>query len=202
VTQPEAPEPESVARPSKPKPTVAPSETIASAAAGAKDDAGTVERAASFGRGRANRLAWLWVALPIVGLSIVPLVGLVYAATTTFGATAEPAGSGSAGALDEDGEALLPGATKGSKTKAKSKSGSTTKTTSSRGDEADACCNKLRELGKSAEKAARTKYLGAASLCQSANDPEAAYKRVERNLKIGSLDIPEECVSKAEGATP
>lgn len=141
-------------------------------------------------RGSRSSATWLWIALPIVGLSIVPVIGLVYAATTSFGKGAD-ASAESATVLEDDLDGTgVPGAKKKSTSSRKTK---TTKTASARTDEAETCCAKLRDLGKTAEIAERSKFLGAASLCQGAADAQTAYKRVERNLRVAGIDIPPEC---------
>lgn len=149
-----------------------------------------------------KRPGWLWVALPITGLMLVPTIGLLYAATTTFG-VGEPATADSATPADgdEDG-APTPGAkTKGGASKKVSKSGKTLKPTKSAGhtagrprsDEASLCCTKLRELGKTAEIAERAPYLSAASSCEAASDAEIAWKRVKSQLAVAKLELPPEC---------
>lgn len=126
---------------------------------------------------------WLWVALPIVGLSIVPLVGLVYAATATFG-------KASAEGADEDEEGSVDGGA-GKKGKARTKTSKAAP--KPRSDGAAECCAKLRELGKTAPLDARATYLSAAQACESAPDEDRALKIARSNVQTAKHELPEEC---------
>jgi hypothetical protein len=134
-------------------------------------------------RSPASSRRWLWVALPIAGLSIVPLIGLVYAATATFGkgAEAEEATDVEAGG---DGGVAKKGKTKGKTPKS---------TTKPRTDGAAECCAKLRELGKTAPLDARASYLSAAQACEAAPDEERAFKIAKSNVQTAKHELPDEC---------
>lgn len=134
-------------------------------------------------RSPAGNRRWLWVALPVAGLSIVPLVGLVYAATATFGK--------SAGAEESADEEVSADGGPGKKGKARTKTSKPT--TKPRTDGAAECCAKLRELGKSAPLDARASYLSAAQACESAPDEERAFKIAKSNVLTAKHELPEEC---------
>ncbi|HTJ80693.1 MAG TPA: hypothetical protein VL400_03185 [Polyangiaceae bacterium] len=147
------------------------------------------------------RTSWLWVALPVAGLLVVPTVGLVYAATSDFG---HGAASSSADAL-EDG--LLPGETDAEAGAGKSTTGAkrpirsrkTTAATRPRGsqkprvDGAALCCAKLDELGKTAPLESRGTYLAAARVCEAADDEETAKKQARSAVGAARAEVPDEC---------
>ncbi|MFO0554228.1 MAG: hypothetical protein U0271_37960 [Polyangiaceae bacterium] len=153
-------------------------------------------------RPRAN---WIWVALPVGGLMILPVVGLVYAATGSFGKDAAGASaSGSAALLDEDDPAGALGAAKGKKTAKKSP---TSKTSAGRlghprSDEAAECCAKLHELGRTLPVDERSIYLSAAASCDSAPDAELAFRRVRSQLGVAMSDVPAECAAADQPVNP
>ncbi len=147
-----------------------------------------------FSRRGAPRASWLWVALPVAGLLVVPLVGLVYAATSTFGkGEPETATSAALAPNDDDAEPGKPGAaTKSRKTTAK-KPSAKGRAGKPRSDAASPCCAKLHELGKTAEVGERAPYLSAAAACDAAPDADKAYARVKANLKTSKTEVPAEC---------
>ena len=124
---------------------------------------------------------WIWVALPVVGLSIVPLVGLVYAATASFGKASAESG--------EDAEAADGGPGKKGKARTKTSKASPKPRT----DGAAECCAKLRELGKTAPLDARATYLSAAQACESAPDEDRALKIARSNVQTAKHELPDEC---------
>lgn len=140
----------------------------------------------SRGHGR-TKWGWLRIALPIVGLLVVPSFGLIYAATGSFGKSAE----GEAGAEEEvvgaDG-----GRSKRTKPKGKS-TGAGKGTTKPRTDGAAECCQKLRELGKTAPIDARATYLSAAQACEAAPDEDRAFRIARSNVQTAKHEVPEEC---------
>ncbi len=133
-------------------------------------------------RAPSRRHAWLRIALPLVGLSLVPAVGLIYAATASFG-KAEEEGEEAAGA-SVDG-----GAAKKGKIKPKAAKGAPKPRT----DGAAECCAKLRELGKTAPLDARASYLSAAQACEAAPDEDRALKVAKSNVQTAKHELPEEC---------
>lgn len=162
------------------------------AAAAAIDEAPIAELYHS--RRSSTQRSWLWVALPVGGLLVVPMIGLFYAATSSFG-KAEPDAPGSA-AL-EDGDEPTDPATPGVKSKRakRSTTGSRSPTMGQkpRSDGAAACCAKLHELGRTAPLDVRPAYLSSASSCDRAPDADRAFSRVKGNLKATKAELPEEC---------
>ena len=168
-----------------PPPSVRP-EPPATAAGAAIEDPPSVALHHSRGHER-TRFGWLRIALPIFGLLVVPAFGLIYASTATFGKSAE----GETGAEDEiigaDG-----GRSKRPKTKGKS-TGAGKGTTKPRTDGAASCCEKLRELGKTAPIDARASYLSAAQACEAAPDEDRAFRIARSNVQTAKHEVPEEC---------
>lgn len=173
-------------------------------AAGASPTAGPSSAASAelfLARNVTARTSWLWVALPVAGLLIVPTVGLVYAATSDFG---HGAASSSADAL---ADGLLPGetdaaagagrSTTGAKRPIRSrKSPVATRPRSSqkpRVDGAALCCAKLDELGKTAPLESRGTYLAAARVCEAADDEETAKKQARSAVGAARAEVPDEC---------
>jgi hypothetical protein len=143
--------------------------------------------------------SWLWVALPVTGLLIVPLVGLVYAATSSFGrdsaassASGAPVGDLGDGELDGDLSTTQVG---NKKTPSKARRAPAKARTSQkpRTDGAAICCAKLEELGKTAPLESRGTYLAAARVCGSADDEETALKQARSAVKAARAEVPEEC---------
>jgi hypothetical protein len=118
---------------------------------------------------------WLKLALPIVLLSLVPIVGTVYAMVADFGptATAEGAASGSAAA---GSKRKRPSAVKG-EGKA----------------DLEACCEKLREAGTEGEIEKRATFLSAAEICENATTAKAGFKGIKSALKTDYQNVPAEC---------
>lgn len=183
--------------PSERKPSATPSPPNTSAAAPAADAAPVVELHHS--RRGSGRTSWLWVALPVAGLLIVPMIGLVYAATSTFG-RGEPEPSSSV-PLD-DGDDLsepgvgIPGISKAGTKKAKrTTTGSRAGKMSAkpRSDSAAPCCARLHELGKTSPLDVRPAFLSAAAACDAAPDADKALLRAKGNLRATKAEIPEEC---------
>lgn len=127
--------------------------------------------------------------LPVAGLLVIPSVGLVYTATTTFGKGADESASASS-ADTEDG---VPGAKRTRSGSTSSKRTKTPKTSHPRSDSAGPCCVKLRELGTTLPVEERGRYLSAATTCEGAPDADVAIKRVNSNLKVGGSEVPTEC---------
>lgn len=119
---------------------------------------------------------WLKLALPIVLLSLVPIVGTVYAMVADFGpkATAEEgAASGSAAA--------------GTKRK---------RPTAAKGEgkaDLEACCERLREMGTEGAIDKRATFLAAAEICENATTAKAGFKGVKSALKTDYQSVPSEC---------
>ncbi len=131
-----------------------------------------------------GRFAWLRIALPIAGLLVVPFVGLVYAATASFGKAEEDETTEEAGAATADG---------GKAKKGKGKAKSAKATTKPRTDGAAECCEKLRELGKTAPIDQRATYLSAAQACEAAPDEDRALRVARSNVKTAKHELPAEC---------
>ncbi|NUO51358.1 MAG: hypothetical protein HOV80_21090 [Polyangiaceae bacterium] len=160
-------------------------EPPAATAGAAIEDAPSVALHHSRGHER-TKFGWLRIALPIFGLLVVPSFGLIYAATATFGKSAE----GETGADEE-----VVGADGGrSKRKPKGKStGAGKGTTKPRSDGAASCCEKLRELGKTAPIDARATYLSAAQACEAAPDEDRAFRIARSNVQTAKHEVPDEC---------
>lgn len=174
----------------------------ASSATAADDQAAValdVRRArASRGTGRAT---WLWVALPVGGLLVVPMFGLFYTATTSFGkddaeASASASSAESDEAEDEDDEPAGAGAFRKTSKKTSRKKSKAAKGSRPRADSAAVCCAKLHELGKTEEVENRSRYLSAAAACEAAPNAETAFRRVASSLRIGKVEGPPECESE------
>lgn len=191
-TSPEAPSspPESIRGvPSERKPSAPPVTT-----ADAADTAPVVELHHS--RRSSSRTSWLWVALPVTGLLIVPMIGLVYAATSTFGkGEPEPSSSVPLDEGDDPPEPGVLGAKAGGKKPKRTTTGSRVGKMGAkpRTDSAAACCSRLHELGKTAPLDVRPPYLSAAAACDAAPDADKAFLRVKGNLRATKAEIPEEC---------
>lgn len=127
--------------------------------------------------------------LPVAGLLVIPSVGLVYTATTTFGKGADESASASSVDLDEE----IPGVAKRTRSGSSSKKTKTPKSSHPRSDSAGPCCLKLRELGTTLPVEERGRYLSAATTCEGAPDSDVAIKRVNSNLKVGGAEVPTEC---------
>lgn len=134
-------------------------------------------------RAPAKGRAWLRVALPLVGLSLVPAVGLIYAATASFGKGSDET------AADEEAAGVDGGVAK----KGRAKSKAPKAAPKPRTDGAAECCSKLRELGKTAPLDARASYLSAAQACESAPDEDRAFKIAKSNVQTAKHELPEEC---------
>lgn len=150
----------------------------------------------SRGRARSGARAWLLPGIAIGGLMLVPLVGLAYTATTSFGKDAPADGSAKPAAEDDDDEpgAKSTKASKGSKTKKPTSAASAkSRSKAPRSDEAAPCCEALRELGKEAPVEQRAAYLSAASSCDAASSAAIAKKRVGNQLRTAKVDVPEAC---------
>ncbi len=124
---------------------------------------------------------WLKLLVPIGGLSIVPLVGIVYAATTTFGgAGAKPSASGLS-VLEADAAPAARPRTRGGQP------------APPRNASAKACCDKLHELAQTAEVDKRATFLAAGAACDAAETDAAAYRQVASVCGGDRTDIPPEC---------
>lgn len=148
----------------------------------------------SRGRIASARPSLLVPALAVGGLLVLPAVGLVYAATTTFGAD-EPDAATSGAAVDEDGEPVPAGAKKG-KTARKPITTASSRVRAKgtpRTDEAAECCAALHENAKSAPVEQRGVLLSAAQACESATTPAVAKRRVATQLRSLQITAPEAC---------
>jgi hypothetical protein len=133
-------------------------------------------------RRKDRRAGWLRVAVPVAGLLIVPTVGLLYAATTSFDPSAETAAEGETGdtsATSKGGKKKLP---KGMKSSPKPRS-----------DGAADCCAKLHDLGRTAPVDQRAAYLSAAQACDAAPDEDKAMQAAKSTVKSSRQDLPPEC---------
>lgn len=114
---------------------------------------------------------WLKVALPVVLLSLVPILGTVYAMVGDFAASSPAKSDSSARAS-------------ASKKKDGSAGGSA---------ELSACCDKLRELGSEGDLDKRPTYLAAAEVCENAVSAKSGFKAVKSVLKTDYQLVPSEC---------
>jgi hypothetical protein len=165
---------------------VRPEPPQAAAAGAAIEDPPSVALHHSRGHER-TKFGWLRIALPIVGLLLVPSVGLIYAATATFGKS-----EGETGA-DEEVVGADGGRTKRTKAAKGKSTGAGKGTTKPRTDGAASCCEKLRELGKTAPIDARGSYLSAAQACEAAPDEDRAFRIARSNVQTAKHEVPEEC---------
>ncbi|NUP05071.1 MAG: hypothetical protein HOW73_03305 [Polyangiaceae bacterium] len=168
------------------------------AAAAADEPAATVVELKRPRFGRVRPPSWLWVALPITGLLLVPLIGLLYAATTSFGKGDEENADAATSADLEEGDEPATGAAARRKKATAKKARSTKSTSRARTDSAAICCAKLHELGKTEPVEDRSRYLSAAAACEAASDAETAFKRVASSLRIAKLSPPPECDHEGE----
>ncbi len=125
---------------------------------------------------------WLRLLVPIAGLSVVPLVGLVYAATTTFGPSTEK---------PESSATPFNGADAGT-TKPRTR---TAKPGAARTAGAKLCCEKLHELAQTSEVDKRATFLAAGAACEAADSDVEAFKQVNSICGGERVDIPPECKS-------
>ncbi len=143
--------------------------------------------------------AWVWVALPVAGLLVVPLAGLVYAMTSSFGhdaaglASGAPVTEGAEGELDGDLRTTTPAGARKSTAKTKRTTAKAKTSQKPRSDGAAVCCAKLEELGKSAPLDTRGTYLAAARVCEAADDAETAFKQARSAVGAARAEVPEEC---------
>jgi hypothetical protein len=160
------------------------------------NDSSDIHIPLSRGRVGSGARSWLLPGIAIGGLMLVPLVGLAYAATTSFGKDAPADGSAKPAAEDDDDEpgAKSTKASKGSKTKKPTSAASAkSRNKAPRSDEAAPCCEALRDLGKEAPVEQRAAYLSAASSCDAASSAAIAKKRVGNQLRTAKVDVPEAC---------
>jgi hypothetical protein len=159
-----------------------------------------------------SRLAVVKLVLPLVGLSLLPLAGLVYAATTSFGPKTPAAASGSAVAsarkgarqlddLDDDAPIppgptgnmamdLTPKAPRGPVPVVKP----TFKGTgNSKAPDHALCCEKLSDMSQSASAKDKATLSAAIAACSSAASYEGAMNQVAGILDGTTIDIPNEC---------
>lgn len=159
---------------------------------------------------RASTLGILKIVLPLVGLSLLPLAGLVYAATATFGpkTSASAAASSSAGKraapksaddLDEEGAGA---STIGPTTTPPSGPVPVVKATSlgrhganSKSPQQTLCCEKLMEMSQTAGAKDKATLLAAASSCSAAPSLDGALKQVAGIIE-GAVELPNECQPK------
>ena len=130
---------------------------------------------------------WLKLLVPLAGLSVVPLIGLIYAATTTFGAGAAKADASSS-SIDADA---------GSSRSSTTKTGSSRfpKSTPGRNASAKLCCEKLHDLAQVAEIDKRATYLAAGTACEAADDDREAFRQVASITGGERVELPPECKS-------
>ncbi|MFO0617716.1 MAG: hypothetical protein U0414_34295 [Polyangiaceae bacterium] len=152
---------------------------------------------------RASTTAVLKIVLPLVGLSLLPLAGLVYAATASFGPKARASSSASAVVsskkpaakpaddMEDEGapgaEPKPAGPTPVAKPTALGKLGA-----NSRAPQHTLCCEKLSDMGQSASPKDKATLLAAASACSAAPSFEGALKQVA-SIVDGAVDLPSEC---------
>ena len=123
---------------------------------------------------------WVKLLVPIAGLSVIPLVGLIYAATTTFAPGSEkkePSASPS--------DSSAPGRTQ--------PRANLPRSGVPRAAEAKICCEKLRELAQTSEVDQRATFLAAGAACDAADNDEQAFKQVTSICGGERVDIPSEC---------
>ena len=127
---------------------------------------------------------WIKLALPIAGLSAIPVIGLGYVAVATIGPTKT-----SAAEADSDSDAPKAGsASKRSGSKSARSTGR-----KPRDDAARLCCEKLVDLAQSAEIEKRSTYLNASKACDAAESDEEAVKQVASIIGGDRLEVPPEC---------
>jgi hypothetical protein len=145
---------------------------------------------------------WVLTALPIAGLAIVPLAGLVYVSTASFGKPASSASpSASASSLTvpihEDELPNDPVVGKRSTTPKVAKPSGLFPNAGglAGGREKDAatklCCEKLSDLAQNSDVGARASYSAAAAACNAAPSSAGALKQVASILD--GHEVPSEC---------
>lgn len=135
---------------------------------------------------------WVKMAVPIAGLSIVPVLGFGYIAVASLGPSKAAASSASAD-LDPDSAGPGEAGPKGKSKSTGSKSSKSPKSKAPRDDVARLCCEKLVDLAQSAEIEQRSTYLNASKACESAESDDEALRQVASNLGLEKIDIPPEC---------
>lgn len=147
----------------------------------------------SRGRISSGRSSLLLPGLAVGGLLVLPAVGLVYAATTSFGLN-ETAPASSATALDDEGEPVKTAAKKAKTRKPVSAASSKARPKGEpRTDEAAECCAALQESVKTAPVEQRSIILSAIEACESATTPIVARRRVSTQLRSLRVKIPDAC---------
>jgi hypothetical protein len=130
--------------------------------------------------------------VPVGGLLVIPIIGLVYAATASFvdeppSSSARAAGSDLA---DDDDE---PGPTGTKATRRKAPRSRAAAGGPKRHDEAAVCCNKLEQLGRTAPMEERGAYVAGAAACKAAPDAERAFAQAASVIGGSRGEVPEEC---------
>lgn len=157
---------------------------------------------------RASTLQILKIVLPLVGLSLLPLAGLVYTASASFGPKTKASSSAAAGSARktaakpiDDGDDEPPpaldvttptpkGPTVVVKPTSLLRSGG-----QSKAPQHALCCEKLSDMAQSATPKDKATLLAAASACSAASSFEGALKQVA-GIVEGSVDVPSECAKR------
>lgn len=141
----------------------------------------------------------LWI-VALVGLLVVPIGGLVWAAvghggTSSTDESIDAEDGGDEGSGDDGSSTNKPGKKK-KKSKSKSKKGTTTSRVGARKatHEAAPCCEALRTAGnEDPEVSNRPTYLAAASACESAPTAKRALSAVRSIVEGSRHELPSEC---------
>lgn len=127
---------------------------------------------------------WLRIVLPIGGLSIVPLAGLIYAATASVGGSDAKPTSSSLDLLSGSAAPTMPSPARPKPAKP----------APPRAANAKACCEKLRGLAQTSEEVdKRATYLAAGAACDAAETDDQAFKQVASICGGDRTEIPAEC---------
>lgn len=157
----------------------------------------------------ASTVTTLKIVLPLVGLSILPLAGLVYAASASFGPKTKASSSASASAAkkstakpadDLDGpeaEGDTTADTKPAKAPAVSKPGAgrpigNNAVGHNKAAQQTFCCEKLSDMARSASPQDKATLSAAASACSASPNWEGALKQI-MTVVDGAFELPNEC---------
>lgn len=149
---------------------------------------------------RASTVTILKIVLPLVGLSLLPLAGLVYAATASFGPKTKASASASASSAkrsapkpaDDLDEGDASDAKPASAPTAAKPTGAARPAANSKAAQQTFCCEKLSDMARSAAPKEKATLLAAASACSAAPSWEGALKQINTVID-GAVELPNEC---------
>lgn len=152
---------------------------------------------------RASTVTILKIVLPLVGLSLLPLAGLVYAASASFGPKTKASSSASASSAkrapkpaddldgpESDGDAA--DRTPAKPPTAAKPTGVGRAVGNSKAAQQTFCCEKLSDMARSASPQDKATLSAAASACSASPSWEGAQKQIAAVID-GAMELPNEC---------